>query len=145
MYAGIGNYTPSTKIIFVFAVRFRILQGSRYSSQLNHSFALPNDSNFKTTMRFGLQSPSNVSTRSLTAMYFPPYFSTIGTTRFLYSSKPAESTISISIITYADTRTRKQFRSGGRRCDPWPRALEFFSDDASGANCSRFCAGYRAE
>src|SRR2546430_2847886 len=101
MYAGIGNYTPSTKMIFVFAVRFRILQGSRYSSQLNHSFARPIDSNFKTTMRFGLQSPSKVSTRSLTAMYLPPYFSTIGTTRFLYSSKPTGSIISISTMTYA--------------------------------------------
>ena len=34
-----GMVRPSSKIMFVFAVRCRILRGSRYSSQLSHSLA----------------------------------------------------------------------------------------------------------
>src|SRR5439155_21823377 len=36
---------PSTRIMFVLAVRCRILRGSRYSSQFSHSLARSADSN----------------------------------------------------------------------------------------------------
>ena len=96
------GYTPSTPIIFVFAVRWRILRGSRYSSQFNHSFARCMDSNSSTTMRFGSQSPSSTSVAPPRTMYLPPYFSTVAPASFLYSSYPAGSRISISTITHAD-------------------------------------------
>ena len=55
------------------AVRCRILRGSRYSSQLSHSFARCIDSNSSTTMRFGCQSPSRTSVVPPRTMYLPPY------------------------------------------------------------------------
>src|SRR5215475_9722722 len=77
---------PSTSIMFVRAVRWRILRGSRYSSQLSHSLASCVDSNSSTTMRFGFQSPSSTSVLPPRTMYFPPYFSTVAPANFLYSS-----------------------------------------------------------
>src|SRR5437870_13848858 len=80
------GYTPSTTIIFVFSVRWRILRGLRYSSQFNHSFARCMDSNSSTTMRFGSQSPSSTLVAPPRTMYLPPYFSTVAPASFLYSS-----------------------------------------------------------
>src|SRR6266446_2890369 len=81
-----SNQIPSTRIIFVFAVRCRILRGSRYSSQFSHSLARCIESNSSTTMRFGFQSPSSTSVLPPRTMYFPPYFATVVPARFLYPS-----------------------------------------------------------
>src|SRR5438132_7479382 len=80
------SYIPSTRIMFVLAVRCRILRGSRYSSQFSHSLARSADSNSSTTMRFGFQSPSSTSVLPPRTMYFPPYFATVGPASLLYSS-----------------------------------------------------------
>src|SRR6184192_3251143 len=98
---GYPSVCPSTRIMFVFAVRWRISRGSRYSSQLSHSLARSADSNSRTTIRFGFQSPSNTSVLPPRTMYLPPYFSTVAPASFLYTSYPTGSTISISTITYA--------------------------------------------
>src|SRR4029077_18960743 len=89
---------PSTRIMFVLAVRWRILRGSRYSSQLSHSLARSADSNSSTTMRFGFQSPSNTCVLPPRTMYLPPYFSTVAPASFLYSSYPIGSRMSISTM-----------------------------------------------
>ena len=55
--------------MFVFAVRWRILRGSRYSWQLSHSLARWADSNSSRTIRFGFQSPSSTSVLPPRTMY----------------------------------------------------------------------------
>src|SRR4030095_8182373 len=93
-----GEECPSTRIMFVLAVRCRILRGSRYSSQLSHSLARSADSNSSPMMRFGFHSPSSTSVFPPRTMYLPPYFSTVAAASFLYSSYPTGSTMSISTM-----------------------------------------------
>src|SRR5207249_12065005 len=69
-------YIPSTRIMFVLAVRCRILRGSRYSSQFSQALARSADSNCSTTTRFGFQSPSSTSVLPPRTTYFQPHYST---------------------------------------------------------------------
>ena len=85
-----SNYAPSTTIMFAFAVRWRILRGSRYSAQYSQSFARCIDSNSSTTIRFGFQSPSSTSVRPPRTMYLPPFYGRTGKLLVLFVTSRIE-------------------------------------------------------